>query len=195
MSTGTASQQVVGWVGVFLEAPVTGDRGELMERSNSVFWGGAGEVKNRTDPKDQERCFLASGRRRAKLRWFGQAAWAAARSAVDQSRAVSGMACVELAGAGAVAVVFVVGQEAGEVVQGGFGAGCAGASAVAVGAEGGVMGEDGVTKLVDVGGLEGFLVAAGGVGVFADLVDILHGHAGCADAFVAPDGVEEALEG
>ena len=93
-----------------------------------------------------------SGSSRAKSRWLGQAARAASRSAPDQSRA-SGRALVALAGLGAEAVVFVVGQEPGEVAELGHGAGRGGAPAVAIGAEHRTVGERRVAKLAQVGGL------------------------------------------
>ena len=73
------------------------------------------------------------------------------------------------AGLGADAVVLVVGEEPGQVAELGLGAGGGGAAAVAVGAEGRAEGEGGVAELVDLGRLER-LVAAGGVGVLAELV-------------------------
>ena len=73
------------------------------------------------------------------------------------------------AGLGAVAVVLVVGEEPGQVAQLGPGAGGERASAVAVGAERRAVGQRGVAELVDLGRLQR-LVAAGGVGVLAELV-------------------------
>src|SRR5262249_17953500 len=69
------------------------------------------------------------------------------------------------AGLAAVAVVLVVGEEAGQVAEAGAGAGGGGAAAVAVGAERAAVGEAGVPQGAEVGLLHRAGEGAGGLGV------------------------------
>ena len=87
----------------------------------------------------------------AKFRWFGQAAWAAARSAPFQSRADSGSSAKSRRASLRCAVALVVGQVAGQVAERGVGPAGHGAPAVAVGAERGVRGDEGLVEPVDLG--------------------------------------------
>src|SRR5208337_4804017 len=94
---------------------------------------------------------------------------------------------------GAVAVVLVIGQESGEVPEFRLGSRRDRTASFAIGAHHRTGGDQDITKLMDVGSLDG-LVAAGGIDVIANLVSVPHRPANATDPLVGPDRVEEALE-
>ncbi|MGZ3355632.1 MAG: hypothetical protein ACXVBO_12355 [Isosphaeraceae bacterium] len=98
------------------------------------------------------------------------------------------------AGFGPMAVVFMIGQEPGQVAKLGPGARRLGTPAVAVGTERRAMSQRRTTKLAQVGRLDR-LEPSGCVGVDPDVIGVVHRHAGRADPLVGPDRVQQPLEG
>src|SRR5271166_2883230 len=94
---------------------------------------------------------------------------------------------------GAVAVVLVIGQESSEVPEFRLGSRRDRTATFAIGAHHRPGGDQDITKLMDVGSLDG-LVATGGIDVVANLVSVPHRRANTTDPLVGPDRVEEALE-
>ena len=94
---------------------------------------------------------------------------------------------------GAIAVLLVIGQESGQVAQLGGRAGGDRASAVAIGTHRRPLARKRSRSWWMSACLER-LVSAGGVGVFAHVVGVLHRNAGRADPLIGPDRVQQSLE-